>query len=44
MVNKIYIEGQGLVNMDADEEETAFDARRASDASWRTEDTSCRKK
>ena len=36
MVNKIYIEGQGVVNMDADES-AAFDARRASDASWRTE-------
>ena len=36
MVNKIYIEGQGVVNMDADES-AALDARRASDASWRTE-------
>ena len=36
MANKIYIEGQGVVNMDADES-AALDARRASDASWRTE-------
>jgi len=37
MANKIYIEGQGLVDMDADES-AALDARRASDATWRTED------
>ena len=36
MANKIYIEGQGVVNMDADES-AALDARRASDATWRTE-------
>ena len=36
MANKIYIEGQGVVNMDADES-AALDARRASDAAWRTE-------
>ena len=36
MANTIYIEGQGVVNMDADEA-AALDARRASDASWRTE-------
>ena len=36
MVNKIYIDGQGLVDMDADES-AAFDARRAPDAAWRTE-------
>ena len=36
MANTIYIEGQGVVNMDADES-AALDARRASDASWRTE-------
>ena len=36
MANTIYIEGQGVINMDADES-AALDARRASDASWRTE-------
>lgn len=36
MANTIYIEGQGVVNMDADES-AALDARRASDAAWRTE-------
>ena len=36
MTNTIYIEGQGVVNMDADES-AALDARRASDAAWRTE-------
>tara|TARA_B100000902_G_C27319363_1_gene923329 strand:- start:4754 stop:5038 length:285 start_codon:yes stop_codon:yes gene_type:complete len=37
MANKIYIEGQGVVNMDADES-AALDARRAPDAAWRTEE------
>lgn len=37
MTNTIYIEGQGVVNMDADES-AALDARRASNAEWRTED------
>ena len=36
MANTIYIEGQGVVDMDADES-AALDARRASDAAWRTE-------
>ena len=36
MANKIYIDGQGVVDMDADES-AALDARRASDAAWRTE-------
>jgi len=36
MANKIYIEGQGVVDMDADES-AALDARRASNAAWRTE-------
>ena len=36
MTNTIYIEGQGAVNMDADES-AALDARRASNAAWRTE-------
>ena len=36
MANTIYIEGQGVVDMNADES-AALDARRASDASWRTE-------
>ena len=36
MANTIYIEGQGVVDMDA-VESAALDARRASDASWRTE-------
>ena len=37
MSDQVYIEGQGLVNLTS-EEQTAFDARRASDAAWRTED------
>ena len=37
MANTIYIEGQGVVNMDADES-AALDARRAPDATWRTEE------
>ena len=36
MANTIYIEGKGVINMDADES-AALDARRASDASWRTD-------
>lgn len=36
MPDQVYIEGQGLVNLTS-EEQTAFDARRASDAAWRTE-------
>ena len=36
MANTIYIEGQGVVDMDADES-AALDARRASNAAWRTE-------
>ena len=36
MSNTIYIEGQGVVDMDADES-AALDARRASNAAWRTE-------
>ena len=36
MANTIYIDGQGVVDMDADES-AALDARRASDAAWRTE-------
>ena len=36
MTNTIYIEGQGVVDMDADES-AALDARRASNAAWRTE-------
>ena len=36
MANTIYIEGQGVVNMDADES-AALDTRRASNAAWRTE-------
>ena len=37
MPDQVYIEGQGLVDLTS-EEQTAFDARRASDAEWRTED------
>ena len=37
MTDQVYIEGQGLVNLTS-EEQTAFDARRASNAAWRTED------
>ena len=37
MPDQVYIEGQGLVDLTS-EEQTAFDARRASDAAWRTED------
>lgn len=37
MTDQVYIEGQGLVNLTS-EEQTTFDARRASDAAWRTED------
>ena len=37
MTDRVYIEGQGLVNLTS-EEQTAFDARRASDAAWRMED------
>lgn len=37
MANTIYIEGKGVINMDADES-AALDARRASDAPWRTEE------
>lgn len=37
MTDQVYIEGQGLVNLTS-EEQTAFDARRASDAAWRTSD------
>ena len=37
MTDQVYIEGQGLVNLTS-EEQTAFDARRASDAAWRMED------
>ena len=36
MSNTIYIEGQGVVDMDADES-AALDARRAPNAAWRTE-------
>ena len=36
MPDQVYIEGQGLVNLTS-EEQTAFDARRAPDAAWRTE-------
>ena len=34
MTDQVYIEGQGLVDLTS-EEQTAFDARRASDAAWR---------
>ena len=37
MANTIYIEGQGVVDMSADES-AALDARRAPDAAWRTEE------
>ena len=37
MSDQVYIEGQGLVDLTS-EEQTAFDARRASDAAWRMED------
>ena len=37
MPDQVYIEGQGLVDLTS-EEQTAFDARRASDAAWRMED------
>lgn len=37
MVDQVYIEGQGLVDLTS-EEQTAFDARRSSNAAWRTED------
>ena len=36
MPDQVYIEGQGLVDLTS-EEQTAFDARRASNAAWRTE-------
>jgi len=36
MPDQVYIEGQGLVDLTA-EEQTAFDARRASNAAWRVE-------
>jgi len=36
MPDQVYIEGQGLVDLTS-EEQTAFDARRASDAEWRAE-------
>ena len=39
MTNTIYIEGQGVVNMDADESATSLlETRRTSNAEWRTED------
>ena len=37
MSDQVYIEGQGLVDLTS-KEQTAFDARRASDAAWRMED------
>lgn len=37
MADQVYIEGQGLVDLTA-EEQTQFDARRASNAAWRVED------
>ena len=37
MTDQVYIEGQGLVNLTS-EEQTTFDARRASDAAWRPVD------
>jgi len=37
MPDQVYIEGQGLVDLTS-EEQAQFDARRASDAAWRTED------
>ena len=36
MPDQVYIEGQGLVDLTS-EEQTQLDARRASDATWRTE-------
>ena len=37
MPDQVYIEGQGLVDLTS-EEQAQLDARRASDAAWRTED------